>query len=463
MSETRSKKQPLPLWRRIALVFVVLAIVGLSVQMLASYIMKTRLDSKIAAIQKAGYPVSFEQLAPLAAAVTTDNDAAAVYMSALGSLPTTEMEGLAKIITVYRRAIAAGALDELPPDLHKPGVASILDQYRPCLGALDNAATLSMSHYDIGLQYSLPNCIQSLGQIKRALTILSFRTIFLIGSKEYDSSAKSIIAMLKATRVFDTYPTIMVSSTKQYIIQLACNDIRILLLQGKPTDSRISELAIALTEAFKSDVIKSTLLAEQVFQIENSRNLLSKKTAEDLLQKHVPEIPERAELPKKSFRQIQLRLLVLKFFNDMDNLIVASSKSTPELVEYLSDQKKKMSVKLQPYLASTYSFVEASIATSVVVKSTALMLHIEKYRRSNGNVPNSLEDIAGDVDPLVMTDPYTGAKMLYKKDETSYIIYSPGPDGIDNGGSISAQISQITGKVEKIPDDIGLKMLIQKE
>ena len=62
-----------------------------------------------------------------------------------------------------------------------------------------------------------------------------------------------------------------------------------------------------------------------------------------------------------------------------------------------------------------------------------------------------------------MTDPYTGAPMLYKKDETSYIIYSPGPDGIDNGGSINARILQSTGQIKKMPDDIGLEMLIAKE
>jgi hypothetical protein len=384
-------------------------------------------------------------------------------MSALASLPTTEMEELVKITDIYRGAISAGALDKLPPDFHKPGVASILDKHRPCLDALDNAATLPMSHYDIGLQYSLPTCIQSLGQIRGALTLLSLRTMFLIGSKEYDRSAESIITMLKATRVFDTYPTLVVSSMKQHFIKLACQDIRILLLQGKPTDSRIGELIIVLTEAFNSDTIKGALLAEQVFQIESSRNLFSKKTAEDLLQKHIPEMPERTKVPKKSLRQIQLRSLVLKYFNEMGNLIGASSKSTPELLEYLADQKKKVSVKSQSHITSTYSFVAASIVTSTIVKSTTLMLHIEKYRRSNGNVPNSLEDIAGDVDPLVMTDPYTGATMLYKKGETSYIIYSPGPDGIDNDGSVSAQISQVTGQVEKMPDDIGLKMPIQKE
>jgi len=461
MSETCNKNQPLPLWRRIAMVLVVLAIVSLSVQMLASYIMKMRLDNKIAAIQKAGHPVYFEQLTSPAAAAMTDNAAAEVYISALGSLPTTEMDDLVKITDIYRSTIAAGAFDKLPPDFHKPGVASILDKHRPCLGALDNAATLPMSHYDIGLQYSVPTCIQSLGQIRGALTLLSLRTMFLIGSKEYDRSAESIITMLKATRVFDTYPTMMVSSMKQYFIQLACKDIRILLLQGKTTDSRIGELIIALTEAFNSGTIKGILLAEQVFQIESSRKLFSKKTAEDLLQKHISEMSKRVKVPKKSLRQIQLRSSVLKYFNEMGNLIEASSKSTPELFEYLADQKKKMSVKSQSQITNAYGFVADSIMTSAIVKSTALMLHIEKYRFSNGNVPNSLEDIAGDVDPLVMTDPYMGATMLYKKSETSYIIYSPGPDGIDNDGSVNAQVSQVTGRVEKKPDDIGLKIPIQ--
>ena len=208
-----------------------------------------------------------------------------------------------------------------------------------------------------------------------------------------------------------------------------------------------------MTEAFESNTIKDTLLAEQIFQIENLRNLFSEKTVDNLLQKHIPEIPERAKLPKSSLRQIRVRLFVLQYFNEMGNLIEASSQSTPELLEYLSDQKENMSAKTQRNFASPHSFVEASIATSVVVRSTALALHIEKYRRSNGYVPNSLEAIAGDIAPLVMTDPYTGVPMLYKQGEQSYTIYSTGPDRSDNDGSINAQFSQLTGQIEKMPEE----------
>ena len=61
MSEACSKKQPLPYWRRIALILIVLAIVGLSVQMLVSYLMKVRLDNA-ATLPMAHYDIGLEML-----------------------------------------------------------------------------------------------------------------------------------------------------------------------------------------------------------------------------------------------------------------------------------------------------------------------------------------------------------------------------------------------------------------
>jgi len=147
----------------------------------------------------------------------------------------------------------------------------------------------------------------------------------------------------------------------------------------------------------------------------------------------------------------------------MGNLIEVSSKSPLQLLEFLSDQKKKISEKLQSHFAGPHRFVETSIMTSVGVKSTILVLHVEKYRRSNGDIPDSLAAIAGSINPAVMTDPYTDGTMLYQKDEKSYTIYSTGPDRVDHGGSVKAQVSQTTGRVEKKPDDLGWQVAVTKE
>ena len=46
-----------------------------------------------------------------------------------------------------------------------------------------------------------------------------------------------------------------------------------------------------------------------------SRNLISEKAAENLLQKNISEMPERAKLPETSLREIRLRLFVLRYIS----------------------------------------------------------------------------------------------------------------------------------------------------
>jgi hypothetical protein len=461
MSEETNKKTPLPLWRRIVFVLIVLVIAGLAAIMISDYIVGKCLDNRIVAINKAGYPISFEQLSASRDA-TSPNEASWLYTSAISNVSTGDPAEFAKVISIYRKAVATASTSKLPPEFQQL-IKNILKQSGSSIVALDKAAAQPAPEFDIGIQHGREICAKTLGQAHKALSLLSLRTASLVASKDYDGAAKSIIAMLKATRVFDTYPTIVVSSTRQYFIQLACDDIRILLIQGNPSDSKLDELANALTEAFESGTIKDTLLAEQVYQIEVSRNLISEKAAENLLQKNISEMPERAKLPETSLREIRLRLFVLRYFNAMANLIEVSSKPTPKLLEYVSNQKEDISDKLKRAYASTHTFIESSVATSAATRSTILMLYMERYRLENDEIPDSLEDIAASIDPAIMIDPYTSDSMLYKKNEKFYTIYSTGPDLTDNGGSINAQLSQETGKAQLMPEDIGLMMLLLKK
>lgn len=461
MSEELDLKKPLPLWRRIALSLIVLAMVGLVVSMLAGYIIEKCLDSRIAAISKADFPVSFEQLAPAIDEASTE-EASVIYASVLKQLVTEDMEVLTKIFAAYRIAIGADALDKLPQELHRD-IASTLKQHQSSLTALDNAAILPLSQFDIEMRYGKDACVKSLNKIQKALTILSLRTTFLLVAKQYDPSAKSIVSTLKAIRVFDTYPTLLVSRTKHHFLKLVCDDIRLLLSHGHPSGSMLDELSIALADAIQTDNIKDSLLAEQVYQIETSRNLFSKKLIINFLQKNAPDMPERANLPETLRGKIRLRLFVLRYFNAMGKLIETSSKPTHELLEYVNGQKETVSGKFKQVFAPTHRFVETSMETTAIARGTILALHVERYRRANGSVPDSLQVILPDVDPIAATDPCSGRKMLYKKDELSYTIYSIGFDRIDNDGSTRAKISHDTDKIKKEPEDIGLRIILPKK
>ena len=110
VSEESSKKQPLPLWRHIAFILVILALIVMGGIMLAGFAMEKMLGSRIEAISKAGYPVSFAQLAGSSEIIRTE-DAGPIYTAAITSLTTQDIQNIIQASTFYRNVITADAMD----------------------------------------------------------------------------------------------------------------------------------------------------------------------------------------------------------------------------------------------------------------------------------------------------------------------------------------------------------------
>jgi hypothetical protein len=62
----------------------------------------------------------------------------------------------------------------------------------------------------------------------------------------------------------------------------------------------------------------------------------------------------------------------------------------------------------------------------------AIRLFCEDHQR----LPASLQELVPDYLPAVPLDPYSGQKLLYRVSESSHMLYSVGPDGVDNGGKL---------------------------
>jgi hypothetical protein len=63
-----------------------------------------------------------------------------------------------------------------------------------------------------------------------------------------------------------------------------------------------------------------------------------------------------------------------------------------------------------------------------------LALAATRYRLKNGRFPKKLEELLPDYLFLVPTDPFDGKPMKYKTTEKGVVIYSIGPDRVDDGG-----------------------------
>ena len=76
--------------------------------------------------------------------------------------------------------------------------------------------------------------------------------------------------------------------------------------------------------------------------------------------------------------------------------------------------------------------VAQRLALTAAIRS---MIAVELYRRSHGSLPGALSDLD---DAARYTDPMNGEPLHYRRDPQSYVVYSIGGNGLDDGGDLGA-------------------------
>jgi hypothetical protein len=67
-------------------------------------------------------------------------------------------------------------------------------------------------------------------------------------------------------------------------------------------------------------------------------------------------------------------------------------------------------------------------------RGNRILIGLRRYKNQNGQWPDSLEQIKSLVEPIVLIDPQNGGSFVYKKTDSDFILYSGGPNNIDEGG-----------------------------
>jgi hypothetical protein len=69
-----------------------------------------------------------------------------------------------------------------------------------------------------------------------------------------------------------------------------------------------------------------------------------------------------------------------------------------------------------------------------------VLLALERFRQQKGTLPKRLEELTPQLLKAVPLDPYVGKPLRYKRLDHRVIVYSVGPDMIDNGGKIDGRM-----------------------
>ncbi len=455
MGKELKKKKPLPWWRRILLGLILIAMGLLTALMLASYVVGRQLGAEVINISEAGEPLTFSDLEAGLGQSTAGEDAARYYFEALMSIKPWDVGDLARVNTFYRRNILFLPANQFPDKLRERITQNLVDS-RPVLEKFDKGAALPLSHFDIGIEQGIQVCATNLRRVRTAAFLLSLRTLNLALQGEDENAADSAIIMLKMIRIFDTRPIMVLHAAKVALVGLVCEDIRLLLERGRLSEKSLAKLQKALLEAIPANTLERMFFGERVYQLEIGRNLIPEDITSRLLQDKVPDLPERVLMPGTFRKRLRIRQRSTWYLRNMAWLITAARRPWPEPLDVIVDNAPASAGKPSKLVSSAVPFVRLTGEVLAFMRCTVLAIAIERYRFSNGELPSSLDDICPGYIDSVLLDPYTGKKLLYSRDEETYVVYSAGIDRQDDSGSIMPEAG------EKGSRDRGLRIHFRK-
>jgi len=449
------EKQPLPWWRRISLGLVLTAIVLLTVSMPVSYLAGRQLGAEIVKVSQAGEPLTFADLQAELEPSSTGEDAARYYAEALQSIGQKDLTNLARINATYREDIISTPADQLPDEMREK-ITQTLATFQPALEKFDKGTDIPLSRFDIGLEQGVEVCITGLNRVRTAVSLLSLRTLDLILRGQGDAAVNSVISTLQIMRIFDSHPTMVVQTVKVGCAGLTCDDIHLLLERGRPSEESLAKLQKVLSQTIPANVLERMFLAERVYQMEIARNLIPEKIASQLLDDNVPDLPERSSLPSSYWARLRMRQKLVRRFQDMTGLITTARRPWPEPLDEIIGNALEPAGKPGRLLPRASLLVHLTAGTLAATRCAMLTVVIERYRRSHGELPGSLDDIAPPDIDAIPSDPFTGNKLLYSHDEEGYVVYSTGINRQDDSGSVEPKAD------EKSPLDWGFRIHFRK-
>jgi hypothetical protein len=272
-------------------------------------------------------------------------------------------------------------------------------------------------------------------------------------------------AMWNVGRGYLGEPRAVVQLIRIAVIRMSLRTFERSLANGQCTDAELAEFQGLIDEATRVPVFATMMRGERGV----IHYFLSSLASGDLPDRSILDmlgIKDRAELPAaKDIRRLHAWLLVYT----TDTVGIASRppeqwaaligphdenrKSAPLADNRLVQLFTTDVLNEGPVQHSTASRFAAQVLLHQAELRTALAaLAVERYRLAHGGWPKALGDLVPASITEVPSDPHNGQPLRYRRTEDGVVVYSVGPDGIDDHGALSRVAAPPSGT------DVGFRL-----
>jgi len=267
--------------------------------------------------------------------------------------------------------------------------------------------------------------------------------------KDADGALDSVRGILNAGRSIGDEPTLISVLVRIAIRGVAAGELERSLAQGQPSENPMRTLQSLLEDEEKVPLLLYGMRGERaVFDrlLENIQNGKIRTKAvgglmgggEEFLLVSGPVAGQRAIFLDIMTENVEAAKLPVEQQDAELTRIDKSISQRPLLIRILMPAGIRV--------AQAYCRSQAQLRAAIVA------LAVERFRREHGRWPNSLAELVPGKLPQVYVDPYDGKPLRYRRNKGGVVIYSVGPDKIDDGGNLERIKKTVPGA------DIGIQL-----
>lgn len=457
------KKQPKrwKRWLKRALVaLLVLFILALIVHQVWNYRAGKALERELDAIRAAGDPLTLEELWPPEIEPKSEN-AAYLYQAAFNLLAAGGFEEA-------ERSLGEVDLDDDPaawPEETAARIRDLIERYAQPLELIRRAAQMERSRFDLDLTFPGTVSMEHLIGLSKASRLLRWSALLRLRDGDVNGALEDARTAFLLTNAVADEPVIISLLFRSTLINgsLATTELVLGEHQPGPETSRAflrdlqpaaASLRAHLVRVFKGErVAFRTLMAP--FSGQWDIIPLEMRVA-------APYIPRRSI--SAFLGRPFIRSMLLGYLNMVPRIVEISRADWVDarpLMEALEADAAEWETRYMRHYSRIFAAMivpalirlkQVETRTEARLAGAEAALALKLYRADRGEYPDSLDALAPEFLESVPRDPFAGEPLKYVREGEGFLVYSLGPNGVDDGGLTE---TETTGrKVNPGADDI---------
>jgi len=393
---------------------------------------KSKLESKLQAIQAAGYPVTAAELNAWYSIPESSENAADTILAAFLHYYHWDNQ--------YLDGLPVAGSAELPARSEpmakemKALVAEYLSDNKKSLALLAKGSKIQHCRYPVDFTQGSGTLAPHLRDVHQGVKLLALEAVSHAENAEPQPAIDSVSAMFGVARSLAKEP-ILISQ----MFRIICEDLSVSTLERvvnriKLTDKQLIELSQLLEKTDDRTGISRGFAGGRCL----TSSAMQDFKAEDIsLQGGRSVAAPLVSLYKAVGMADSDALLYIDLMTDYieaTQLEPHQRKKAAEAIEADFDKKSKIHILLHIIRPALSKFVEKELICIAGLQTARAALAVERYRLATGNLPDVLGDLVPSYMDSIARDPFDGEPLRYKKLDVGFVVYSVGQDGQDDGG-----------------------------